>query len=45
MAPPRPCVFRVHNARHIAAWLLKWQPARRSARAARLLTKGPLRLS
>ena len=43
MALPGPCVCRVHNALHIPAWLLKWQPACRSARAARLLTNGPLR--
>ena len=40
MAPPGPCVFRVHNAPDLPAWLLKWLPGRRSARAARLLNKG-----
>ena len=45
MVLARPCVGRRNNAPHILAWLLKWQPARRSASAARLLTKGPLRLS
>jgi hypothetical protein len=45
MALARPCVGRVHNAPHIPAWLSKWQPARRSARAARLLTDGPIALS